>query len=124
MARPSRDFHADGMRRDTCGATCRRLHLKSLATEPITHIFCIRHSFIRSFMIRDSTSPSPLSLLSRPAYNLPPMSVIEIRGLAKSYRVYLKKEGLWAAIQGLFHREYREVEAVRGIDLDVDAGEF
>jgi ABC-2 type transport system ATP-binding protein len=52
------------------------------------------------------------------------MSVIEIRGLAKSYRVYQKKEGLWAAVQGLFHREYREVQAVRGIDLNVEAGEF
>jgi ABC-2 type transport system ATP-binding protein len=52
------------------------------------------------------------------------MSVIEIRGLAKSYRVYQKKEGLRAALAGLFHREYREVEAVRGIDLDVEPGEF
>jgi len=52
------------------------------------------------------------------------MSVIEIRGLVKSYRVYQKKEGLRAALQGLFRREYREVQAVRGIDLDVDEGEF
>jgi ABC-2 type transport system ATP-binding protein len=52
------------------------------------------------------------------------MSVIEIRGLRKSYRVYQKKEGLGAAFRGLFRREYREVEAVRGIDLDVDEGEF
>jgi ABC-2 type transport system ATP-binding protein len=52
------------------------------------------------------------------------MSVIEIRGLKKSYRVYHKKEGLRAALQGLFHREYREVEAVRGIDLNVEMGEF
>jgi ABC-2 type transport system ATP-binding protein len=52
------------------------------------------------------------------------MSVIEIRGLKKSYRVYQKKEGLRAALQGLFRREYREVEAVRGIDLDVAQGEF
>lgn len=52
------------------------------------------------------------------------MSVIEIRGLRKSYRVYQKKEGLRAALRGLFRREYREVEAVRGIDLDVDEGEF
>jgi ABC-2 type transport system ATP-binding protein len=52
------------------------------------------------------------------------MSVIEIRGLKKSYRVYHKKEGLRAALQGLFHREYREVEAVRGIDLNVEVGEF
>jgi ABC-2 type transport system ATP-binding protein len=51
-------------------------------------------------------------------------SVIEIRGLRKSYRVYQKKEGLGAAFRGLFRREYREVEAVRGIDLDVEEGEF
>src|SRR4249919_3008716 len=52
------------------------------------------------------------------------MSVIEIRGLKKSYRVYQKKEGLRAALRGLFHREYREVEAVRGIDLNVEESEF
>ena len=27
-------------------------------------------------------------------------------------------------MRGLFHREYRDVEAVRGIDLTVEAGEF
>ena len=52
------------------------------------------------------------------------MSVIEIRGLKKSYRVYQKREGLRAALSGLFHREHREVEAVRGIDLTVEEGEF
>lgn len=52
------------------------------------------------------------------------MNAIEIRGLKKSYRVYQKKEGLWASMTGLFQREYREVEAVRGIDLDVEQGEF
>jgi ABC-2 type transport system ATP-binding protein len=49
---------------------------------------------------------------------------IRIRGLAKSYRIYQKREGLWAAVTGLFRREYREVQAVRGIDLDVAQGEF
>lgn len=52
------------------------------------------------------------------------MAVIEIRGLEKSYRVYQKQEGLLAAVRGLFHREYREVRAVRGVDLDVEEGEF
>jgi ABC-2 type transport system ATP-binding protein len=52
------------------------------------------------------------------------MSVIEIRGLQKSYRVYQKKEGLWAAFTGLVNRRYREVRAVRGIDLDVQQGEL
>ena len=52
------------------------------------------------------------------------MAIIEIRGLEKSYRVYQKKEGLWASFAGLLHREYRHVNAVRGIDLDVEQGEF
>jgi ABC-2 type transport system ATP-binding protein len=52
------------------------------------------------------------------------MSVIEIRGLRKSYRVYQKKEGLAAAFRGLFRREFRDVEAVRGIDLNVETSEF
>jgi len=52
------------------------------------------------------------------------MSVIEIEGLAKTYRVYQKREGLWASIRGLWHRRYREVHAVAGIDLTVEAGEF
>ena len=52
------------------------------------------------------------------------MAIIEIEQLAKSYRVYQKKEGLAASLRGLFRREYREVNAVRGIDLTVEQGEF
>jgi ABC-2 type transport system ATP-binding protein len=52
------------------------------------------------------------------------MSTIEINGLSKSYRVYQKKEGLRAAMTGLLRREHRLVEAVRGIDLAVEQGEF
>ncbi|MFN9915039.1 MAG: ATP-binding cassette domain-containing protein, partial [Pirellulaceae bacterium] len=52
------------------------------------------------------------------------MSLIEITNLSKSYRVYQKKEGLAAAIGGLFRREYCTVEAVRAIDLRVEQGEF
>ena len=50
--------------------------------------------------------------------------IIRIRGLAKSYQIYQKREGLWASFTGLFRREYRQVQAVRGIDLDVAQGEF
>jgi ABC-2 type transport system ATP-binding protein len=52
------------------------------------------------------------------------MSVIEIRGLRKAYRVFQKQEGLGASVRSLFRREYREVLAVAGIDLDVAKGEF
>lgn len=50
--------------------------------------------------------------------------VVEIKGLCKSYRVYQKQEGLLASLRGLFHREYRAIEAVRSIDLTVGRGEF
>ena len=52
------------------------------------------------------------------------MAVIEIEGLAKTYRVYQKREGLGASIRGLFNRQYRDVHAVAGIDLAVEQGEF
>jgi ABC-2 type transport system ATP-binding protein len=53
-----------------------------------------------------------------------PQPVIRISNLRKSYRVYQKREGLWAAFTGLFNRQYRDVQAVRGIDLAVEQGEF
>lgn len=52
------------------------------------------------------------------------MALIEIEQLAKTYRVYQKQEGLGASVRGLFSRKYREVLAVRGIDLTVEQGEF
>lgn len=52
------------------------------------------------------------------------MPIIEVRQLTKSYRVYKKREGLGESIRGLFHREYKEVNAVAGIDLEVEQGEL
>jgi ABC-2 type transport system ATP-binding protein len=52
------------------------------------------------------------------------MPLIEIQDLAKSYLVYQKREGVMASLRGLFKREYRNVEAVKGIDLTVEQGEF
>ena len=52
------------------------------------------------------------------------MPIIDIQNLTKSYRVYQKQEGIWASVTGLFNRTYREVDAVKGIDLQVEEGEF
>ena len=52
------------------------------------------------------------------------MPIIEVRQLTKSYRVYKKREGLAGSLRGLLRREYSEVQAVRGIDLDVEQGEL
>ena len=52
------------------------------------------------------------------------METIRIEGLRKTYKIYQKQEGLRASFRGLFRRSYRVVEAVRGIDLSVDQGEF
>lgn len=50
--------------------------------------------------------------------------IIDIKNLTKTYRVYQKSEGLRASMRGLFHRKFRVIEAVRGIDLAVEKGEF
>jgi len=52
------------------------------------------------------------------------MATIEIEKLSKTYRVYQKQEGLMASVRGLWHREYRDVQAVRSVDLTVEQGEF
>jgi len=52
------------------------------------------------------------------------MPIIEVRELTKNYRVYQKQEGLAGSLKGLFRREFREVHAVSGIDLEVQQGEF
>ena len=51
-------------------------------------------------------------------------AVIEVEGLAKSYRVFDKPEGLAASVKSLFHRPSRTVEALKGVSLTVGRGEF
>jgi ABC-2 type transport system ATP-binding protein len=52
------------------------------------------------------------------------MSMIEVAGLTKIYRVVQKKEGVRGALSGLFRREYREVRAVDEISFRIEPGEM
>jgi ABC-2 type transport system ATP-binding protein len=49
--------------------------------------------------------------------------VIQVRGLAKHYRVHRRPPGLGAAVRSLFRRRYETVRAVDGIDFAVGKGE-
>lgn len=52
------------------------------------------------------------------------MIAVDVRNLKKTYRVYRKREGVWASIRGLFRREYHHVHAVAGVSFKIDQGEM
>lgn len=52
------------------------------------------------------------------------MSAIEVQNLGRTYKVYRKREGLFASVRGLLHREYREVHAVQDVSFSIDEGEM
>ena len=52
------------------------------------------------------------------------MPAIDVRHLRKIYRVYRKREGLFASLKGLFHREYKEVAAVDDVSFQIEEGEM
>lgn len=52
------------------------------------------------------------------------MPAIELQHLTKVYRVYRKREGLRAAITGLFHRDYSDVRAVDDVSFSIERGEM
>ena len=52
------------------------------------------------------------------------MNIIETTQLTKTFNRYKKQEGLSGSIKGLFHREYEEKEAVKGMDFAVEEGGF
>jgi ABC-2 type transport system ATP-binding protein len=52
------------------------------------------------------------------------MSMIEVKGLTKTYRVAQKAEGAWGAFRGLYRRECREVHAVEEISFTIEPGEM
>ncbi len=49
--------------------------------------------------------------------------MIEVKGLKKHYRVFQRPPGLGQAFKALFHREYKTVKAVDGIDFSIAKGE-
>lgn len=51
------------------------------------------------------------------------MDCVNAKGLTKTYRTRVKKPGLAAAVRAFTRPEYRQVQAVRGIDLHIESGE-
>jgi ABC-2 type transport system ATP-binding protein len=49
--------------------------------------------------------------------------VIRVRGLSKHYQVHERPPGMAAALRSIFHRTYRTVAAVDGIEFTIEPGE-
>ena len=49
---------------------------------------------------------------------------IDVQGLSKTYQVFVKQEGLMASVRGLFHREYKQVNAVSDVSFRIRSGEM
>ena len=52
------------------------------------------------------------------------MNIIETENLTKTYRRFVKPEGLSGSIRSLWRREYEEKSAVRNFDFILEEGEF
>jgi ABC-2 type transport system ATP-binding protein len=52
------------------------------------------------------------------------MRQIILENLVKTFRVSERAAGLWGAIRGVVHREYRTVRALDGVSFTLDAGDL
>src|ERR687885_2852471 len=52
------------------------------------------------------------------------MSLIEVEGLHKIFKVAARKDGRFGTLRTLLSREYREVHAVDGVSFRLEAGEM
>lgn len=50
--------------------------------------------------------------------------MIEVRDLQKSFRFHKKEAGLKGSVKALFHRNWQEKQALKGVSLEVRAGEI
>ena len=50
--------------------------------------------------------------------------MIEAKNVSKVFRVHRKEPGLKASVRSLFHREWIDKEALKGVSLEVKAGEI
>jgi ABC-2 type transport system ATP-binding protein len=52
------------------------------------------------------------------------MSIIEAKGLDKTFKVYSRGEGISGYLKSFISRDYEEVHAVRDLDLEIERGEM
>ncbi len=52
------------------------------------------------------------------------MSLIEAENLSKTFRIYQRGEGIRGYLKSFVSREYEEVNAVEGLDLEIEEGEM
>ena len=52
------------------------------------------------------------------------MNVIEVNKLSKTFKVKLKEKGLKGSLKSMFKPKYKEIKAVKNIDLKVEKGEI
>jgi ABC-2 type transport system ATP-binding protein len=52
------------------------------------------------------------------------MSQIIVENLTKTYHVSLRKKGFYGALKGMFHRESKEIRALKDVAFSIEAGEL
>ncbi len=52
------------------------------------------------------------------------MPIIKAENLSKTFRIYQREEGITGYLKGFLTRDYREVDAVEDLDLEIERGEM
>ncbi len=52
------------------------------------------------------------------------MPQIVVEDLKKSFRIAERRPGIWGALRGIAHREYRTVSALDGVSFEIEPGEL